>query len=101
MFGAREVALGILLYTSKNRLMASKSSEIECSAKEVKGLLWAGIGVDTFDFICSTGVLLAGTVDKMSFAMLVGPAAVFVGIQALSLRWMGDGAKGVENGNKL
>jgi hypothetical protein len=101
MFGAREIALGILLYTAKNRLIASDHSEVEYSTREVRRLLWAGIGVDTFDFICFTGVLLAGTVDKMGFAMLAGPAVGLVGIQALSLRWMGAGGKRVGSGNKL
>jgi hypothetical protein len=101
MFGAREVALGILLYTAKNRLIASTPSEVKNSTKEVKRLLWAGIGVDTFDFICFTGVLLAGTVDKIGFAMLAGPAVGLVGIQLLILRLMGDGDEKVENGNKL
>jgi len=91
MFGAREVALGILLYAAKAQLSPKnqKSKDLEKSlgqVSEVKRLLWAGIGVDTFDCVCCTGAFLAGTIDGVTFGLVGGAAFSLVGMQVLSLR---------------
>jgi len=60
---------------------------------DVRKLLWAGIGVDGFDFVCCLGAFLAGTIDGYSLWLVGGAAVGLVGMQALSLSWVGDDVK--------
>lgn len=96
--------MGILLYLAHNRFKTSSTStqwgvsgSLETVAsegkKDVRKMLFAGVGVDGLDFVCCMAAFLGGAIDVTTFGLLGGGAASMVGMQLWSLRHFDRGLK--------
>jgi hypothetical protein len=78
MFGAREAAIGLLLWSAEN--------DRQKQTKELKRALWAGVAVDAMDVVCCTYAFATGQLDSIGFGMLSGAAVSLVAIGLLTMQ---------------
>jgi hypothetical protein len=80
LYGVRDVILGELLYTAEDKRAP------DGGRREIKRALWSNIAADAVD-ICSVGFAVAtGSMGRLPGALVVGGAALGVGLGALGLR---------------
>jgi hypothetical protein len=80
LFGVRDAILGELLYTAEDRNVPDKGR------REMRRALWSNVAADAVDICCVGFAVSTGNMRMLPAALLIGGAAMGVGMGTIGLR---------------